>query len=605
MTKLLVLTGLLLFLSVFFESYLSYTRYTRDFQQQSSDKVQQIIDQVSINIDTYLDDLYRLTLSPYRNSGIMTALEEPSGGTELQQLEKRRLVENFLDEMMIYPRKDILRVSIVTDQIYSSARLPTRLVPDENLAEYDWYKQALASQEYIFVPSRNNEFNNDNGNSVSGNVQVFSVVKQLRSISNTQHILGVIKADANYKGIVDIVEKAEMGSGGGLFIIDEHQDFIYASNEEQKELALTALADESSVDDDYLLNTSFIPRTNWQIVAVNSVTEMNREAIHTRNQTLAVSLASALISILALVLLIRHFLKPLLAIVRLMKEVELGRLNVTFQSKRRDEIGYLGTTFNRLVSRISGMLQENTKLVEEVYESKLLQQEAQIHALFSQIQPHFIFNTLNLISLSMQSGMQDKAIQHINGLSSILRGMSQWDKEIPLSKEIELLQAYLGIQSSRYEGRLSYSIAVAPELLDYRVPALLLQPLVENAVIHGCEAQKETTSIAISSTLLSGLLRFEVRDNGPGMDEETLRRLQSRLDGLENAPGEEGAQENTDDAAPRGGKSDGRHAGIGLLNVNRRIKVRYGEEYGLTIHSKQGEGTLIILSIPYHAAKET
>src|SRR5690606_36483832 len=137
------------------------------------------------------NDLYRLTLFPYRNADIMKALEEPSEGSELVQLEKRRLIENFLDEMMIYPREDILRVSIVTDQIYSSARLPTKLVPNENMETYDWYKRALSSQEYVFVPASSNEFSRN-----SGNVQMFSVVKQLRSISNTQNVLGIIKADA-------------------------------------------------------------------------------------------------------------------------------------------------------------------------------------------------------------------------------------------------------------------------------------------------------------------------------------------------------------------------------------------------------------------------
>lgn len=583
-SKLIMMTGLLLFLTVFFASYLSYTRYTRDFQQQSADKVQQIIDQVSLNMDTYLDDLYRLTLFPYRNAGIMQALEEPPAKTELAQLEKRRLIENFLDEMMIYPREDILRVSIVTDAIYSSARLPTKLVPDENMEAYDWYKQALASQEYIFVSARDNEFSRS-----SGNVQVFSVVKQLRSISNSQHILGVIKADANYKGIEDIMEKAKMSEGGGLFILDEQREFIYASNSMHQDIALSVLSDRDAASHKgYIVNSTTIPRMQWHIVAVNSISDMNKEAIRTRNNALLLSISGALIALIVLVLLVRHFLKPLLAIVKLMKEVELGRLDVTFQSSRRDEMGYLGYAFNRLVGRIGEMLRENTSLVKEVYESRLLQQEAQINALFSQIQPHFIFNTLNLISLSMQSGKSGQAIQHINGLSSILRGMSQWDKEIPLRQEIELLHAYLGIQSSRYEGRLHYRIDIDPALADYPVPALLLQPVVENAVVHGCERKKEPTTITIVSSIRDGRLLIVVQDDGPGMDGDALMQLRRRLDDSEDV----------------GGSADRRHAGIGLVNVNKRIKVKYGDAYGLSVASALSEGTTVTLAIPYTAAKE-
>jgi two-component system sensor histidine kinase YesM len=578
--KLLMMTGLLLLSSVFLESYFSYTQYTRDFEKQSSDKVQQIIEQVSLNIDTYLDDLYRLTLFPYRNVAVMSALEEPVPETELAQLEKRRLIENFLDEIMIYPRQDILRVSIMTDQIYSSARLPTSLVPDENVETYDWYRQALSTQEYIFVPTHLQSSN-------KGNVPVFSIVKQLRSISNTQNILGVIKADANYNGIVDIIGKAEMGQDGGLFILDDNNNFIYSSNDKFRETVLSLKRATSLIQKGYLMNTTAISQVNWRIIAVNSVAEMNKEAIKTRNTAFLFAIGSALFAILVLILLIRHFLKPLLSIVKLMKEVELGHLDVTFQSSRKDEIGYLGAAFNRLVKKVGEMLNQNTILVKEVYESKLLQQEAQINALFNQIRPHFIFNTLNLISLSMQSGKQDKAIEHLNQLSSILRSMTQWDKEMPLRKEIELLHAYLGIQSSRYEGRLSYSIDIDPLLNDLIVPALLLQPIVENAVLHGCECKKEKTTITITSRMMPGWLEIEVHDDGPGMEQETLLRLQNKIDIMEET------------VSPNPS-----HTGIGLVNVNKRIKVKYGEQYGIIIKSEWQQGTTALLTLPYLAVKE-
>ncbi len=568
------MTGLLLLGSVFLESYLSYTNYTRDLERQSSDKVQQIIEQVSLNIDTYLDDLYRLTLFPYRNSAIMSALEEPAGDSELAQLEKRRLIENYLEEIMIYPRQDILRVSIMTDQIYSSARLPASLVPDENFDSYDWYKRALSSQDYIFVPSHMQSSSN-------GNVKVFSIVKQLRSISNTQITLGVIKADANYDGIVDIVGKAKMGRDGGIFILDDKNNFIYSSNDKFTQTALSFSAAGSATKGGYLINTTSITRVGWKIVAVSSISEMNREALKTRNKAFLLAIGCALFAILVLILLIRRFLNPLLSIVKLMKEVEIGRLDVTFQSIRKDEIGYLGSAFNRLVARIGEMLNHNAILIKEVYESKLLQQEAQINTLFNQIRPHFIFNTLNMISLSIQSGKQDKAVDHINQLSSILRSMSQWDKEMPLRKEIELLHAYLGIQSSRYEGRLSYSIDIDPSLNDITVPALLLQPIVENAVVHGCERKKEKTTIAVSSQLLPDKLLIVVEDDGIGMDAETLLDLRNKVVRLEQS-----------------GSSNALHSGIGLVNVNKRIKAKYGNEYGIDIASVRNIGTTVVVSLP-------
>jgi len=291
-------------------------------------------------------------------------------------------------------------------------------------------------------------------------------------------------------------------------------------------------------------------------------------------------------------LFLRRFLKPLQSIVSLMKQVELGRLDVTFRSDRLDEIGYLGSAFNRLVKRIDEMLRENTTLVREVYESKLLQQEAQIHALHSQIQPHFIFNTLNLISLSMQSGEREQAIRNMNALSKILRSMSQWDKEIPMRQELELLRAYLGIQSSRYEGRLSYRIEIDAALDDVPVPALLLQPIVENAVKHGCERKKGPTAIAIESRAADGRIVLSVRDDGPGMDEASLLRLRRRLD----EGGTRLAEERGDGAAAEDDGENG--AGVGLVNTSRRIRARYGPAYGLRVDSAPGAGTAVFLEIP-------
>jgi len=574
------MTGLLLLLSVLLASYLSYNRYIRDLEQKSSDMVQQIIEQVALNIDTYLDDLYRLTLFPYRNTSIMNALAEPTPSTELEQLEKQRLIENYLDEIMIYPRQDILRVSIFTDRIYSSARVPSSVIPHEKVQAYDWYKQALSTQEYIFVPSTSQS----NANS---DVPVFSIVKQLRSISNTQIVLGVIKADANYNGIVDIIAKAEMGQGGGLFILDSNNNFIYSSGKQFEPIVLSEQPAESLHMKDYMINSTHIEQVDWRVIAITSVAEMNREAVKARNTAFLFAAGSALFALLVLILLLRQFLKPLLEIVKLMKEVELGRLNVTFQSSRQDEIGYLGTAFNRLIQKFKEMLERNTELVKEVYETKLLQQEAQINSLYNQIRPHFIFNTLNLISLSMQSGKQDKAILHINQLSSILRSMSQWHKEIPLRKEIELLQAYLGIQQSRFDGRLSSIIRIEPELLDLHVPALLLQPIVENAVLHGCEGKKEKTTVVIRSQLDDERLKIIVEDDGAGMDPETLAKLVDKVDFMKET-----------------GSPSSSHTGIGLVNVNKRIKVKYGEQYGISIWSKPGQGTKITLSLPYAAGKD-
>ncbi|MNZ39770.1 Sensor histidine kinase YehU [compost metagenome] len=595
--KLLNFSALFVLVSVFVVSGLSYLKYTSDFKEQAADQVQQTIDQVSINISNYMDDLFRLSLATYRNNEVMESLEVQYPLDSIDQLYKRRLLEGFLDEIMIYPRKDIVRVFILSDDIYWSGRFPLSLDTSIPFQQYPWFQEALTTKEPIFVPANQQQMvKNDKA-------KVFSIVKQLRSINHTDKILGAIKVDANYEGIRNISEKVNVGQEGSFFIIDQQHNIVYANNqntellEEYRKIPIqsTPLVTKDQNNRKILVNFAEIEEVNWTIVAVNSLNELNRNSIQTRNAAFLFAVLCSLLSIIVLAFFVKRFLRPLLDIVRLMKKVEQGRLDVRFPDPSPDEIGYLGTSFNALVEKVNDMLQENTSLVKEVYEAKLLQQEAQINALQSQIRPHFIFNTLNMISLLMQSNQQEKAVEHIQRLSFLLRSMTTWDKEVTLKREIELLRAYLDIQCSRFEDRLEYRISIEENLMAAPVPPFIFQPIVENAVIHGCEAKRGKTLIHIYSLQSEAKIVFVVEDNGKGMDEAALHSLQEKL----RLGGELDESDRYEDASPPlplQQRTSG--TGIGLVNIDKRIKMKYGSDYGLQVDSTLGKGTVITITFP-------
>lgn len=593
--KLLTITILLIVGSVFLVSLLSYYKYTHDFQQQAAERTQQIIEQLSYNIEAYLDDVIRLSVTPCYNDTLMEALDNGRPATESAQLEKRRLIEGLLDNMMVQPRNDILSVYIIADEVYRGGRYPASNYNNADCNPYDWYKKALSSKDTIFVPAHMEE--------IIGNprFKVFSIVKRIDSLKSVSKPAGVVKVDANYSGIESICNKVNMGRDGGLFIIDQNNTAIYSGTKIIPASDLLAMANSGKRPfftirigkKDYLLNSAVIPSANWTILAVNSINELNSSAMQTRNINFLLALICSVFAILILLIFTRSFLRPLMTVIKLMKEVKRGNLNVEFPEQRKDEIGYLGASFNTMVLRINSMMGENTNLVKEVYEAKLLQREAQISALYSQIRPHFIYNTLNMISLLMQCGRNEKAIDNINKLSRLLRGITHLDKEIPLETEIGLLDSYLSIQSSRYDGRLEYSVEIDHSLYSYNIPALIFQPVVENSVVHGCEKRKEKTFIKIYSALENGLLIFYLEDNADGMDEAALESLRSKVYSLEN--GKEPC-----DGLEATTKGDG----IGLVNVNRRIKIKFGGEYGLIIDSQKGVGTRVRIVLPIQALKE-
>ncbi len=607
--KLLSITIVLIISSVVAVSLLSYQRYTIDFQAQSAVRIQQTIEQLSYNIESYLDDLNRLSLAPLYNTDLMNALEQPAPDTDLAKLEKRRLIETYLDNMMVIPRKDILSVYILSDEIYRGGRYSASVDNTVRYQDFDWYKQALATENVIFVPAHMEQFVS------TPRFKIFSLVKSIRSLKVNSDIIGVIKVDANYTGIELLCNKVNMGKDGGLFIMDQNRNVIFSSLKDRpledlyqqiinskKPYTITKIDDKN-----YLLNAITIQSANWTVVALNSIDELNQGAIQTRKITYLLAIACSLLAILVMLVFTNSFLNPLFQIIQLMKEVKRGNFQVEFPEQRRDEIGYLGSSFNTMIQRINYMMQENTRLVTEVYEARILQKEAQINALYSQIRPHFLYNTLNMISLLIQCNRADDAVDNINKLSSLLRGMIHVPKEIPVETEINLLVSYLGIQASRFSGRLEYQIDIDPRVSKYKIPSLIFQPVVENSIIHGCEKRKEKTLVQIYSTLEDDSLIFHIEDNAGGIDPDRLARLRQRLAGqgtetrllsasvapLPDALGAAAADEKTTQQAANDGEG-----GIGLVNVNRRIKIEFGERYGLEIDSEPGRGTHVRIILP-------
>lgn len=585
--KLLAFTSLLILLSVSVVSILTYSRYTTYFTEQSTRQTEQILEQIGINLDTYMDELFRLSVSPYYNSEITAALETDAQ-TDLEKLTKRRTIENFLGGVMTIPRNDILRVYIVTpDGAYSSNKTTYDIDSSTDNTDSDWYARAIETSDPIFLPVHTEAgFKEDN-------IQIFSIVLRLRSTRDNSKILGVIKVDANYTGIQSICDKVILNPGSALFVTDTSKNIIYKNNLLGSDMnsgiffgtslpAVNSSVIMKSGSEKYIVSSQPMTTTDWQIVEVNSVSALNQYFTATRNTAFFLALICALLAVFVSIFFVNSFLRPLFQIVNLMRQVQNGDLKARYDIKNRDEIGYLGESFNQMIDKVDDMMERNTQLVKEVYEVKYLQKEAQYNALCSQIKPHFLYNTLNTISLLIKCSEPQKAVEDIGKLSFLLRGIMNINKEIPISEELKIVDAYLSLQQSRYGKNLQYKIDIDHSFADYRIPALTLQPIVENAVIHGCEATRGESFIQLYSSTDSSGLYFHVTDNGIGITNDILVDLQNKLSECQKP------EQSTDITS----------GSIGLINVNRRIMLKYGESYGIRIESEAGCGTHVTLHLP-------
>lgn len=234
-----------------------------------------------------------------------------------------------------------------------------------------------------------------------------------------------------------------------------------------------------------------------------------------------------------------------------------------------DEIGLLQRTFRLMVERINILITEN-------YSNQLLIKETQFKALQAQINPHFLYNTLESINWIAKMNKQTQISQMVEALGMLLRNsVSIREPIVSLSEEIDIVESYITIQKFRFEDRLSFSMEIPERYRGLRIPKLTLQPLVENAIQYALEPSIGVCRITIRSYETESGLHLTVEDDGPGMPADTLAKLRS-------------------------GELETNGKGIGLLNIDDRIKLSFGEGYGVQVESRPGNGTRVIVRIPKH-----
>ncbi|RXZ84884.1 sensor histidine kinase [Paenibacillaceae bacterium] len=313
--------------------------------------------------------------------------------------------------------------------------------------------------------------------------------------------------------------------------------------------------------------------TGWHSIVIQDRSKLVMELNNIGSATFSIMLGVCIISILFSWVIARVVTNPMKKLMHSMKALQIGDFSQRVEINGKDEIGRLGYLYNTMVERIKA-------LIDDVYASSLKQREAELKALQSQINPHFLYNTLNMINWSaVQKG--DKEISEmVVALSQVFRlSLNQGKESMELNQEIELVRHYLFLQKKRYLNRLHFEIEMDPDLKHFRLPKLLLQPLVENAVIYAIEQAEGTGNIYVKACREDGWVLLEVSDNGPGMPKEQVMRLQS----------------STSTGAART-HTEGMHSGMAIANIKERLVLFYGEAV-FNIMSKEGIGTRIQLKI--------
>jgi len=385
-----------------------------------------------------------------------------------------------------------------------------------------------------------------------------------------------VSLDLSFSSISGYINDVGIGQRGYCFLMDREGDIIYhpqqqllyAGLKSEDTAALAALEDGSYADDTVIYCLTSIEDSGWRVVGVSYVDELvNRnvkEMIRLSFWLAALVLGAALLTSW---LLSRLLSRPLRGLASAMEKFETDADHFTYQPVGgAREVRELSNSFGHMVLRIQ-------RLMSTVREEEINLRKTELKALQAQINPHFLYNTLDSIAWMCEQGRSGDAVKMIHALAKLFRiSISKGHELIPIAKEIEHAENYLEIQKYRYKNQFTYAFDVDPGCLDYYCNKITLQPIIENAIMHGLDLLVDEGRIDVRVYQEGGDVVFLVQDNGVGMSREQVDLIL-----------QPDAQDRT---------------GIGIKNVNDRLQIYFGKQYGLRITSEMDVGTCVEIRMP-------
>ena len=562
-----ILLPLVLILSIVFYSYSAEI-----VLKQSLEQTREIVEQFSISLDNYMGLM--------RNKMEILA-DSPTIQEELNTHQDKEDIKN---DSFYSRNKRIRRIML---QIYSSVTMND--VEIYGINETNHYL-SLWSKKYE-IPDKDILFENANlskGRSVLVNnindadtIQMIKMVKDLQ----TYKPIGYIRFGLKRNYIEKMAKNINFGSDGGVVIFDENLNKISGIAHDSvlskllKEKPSIGNFSYSEGKNEYTAVHIHSDSTGWTTVGVIPLRYINKDLAGIQYLTVIIIVLTIIIGVTVSVIIAQSLILPLENTVNALEKFSRGDFAVSLKENRCDEIGKLNRIFNKAIKEIN-------ELMQKVTQSEILNKEMEFKTLQSQMNPHFLYNTLDTINWLAFKEKQTEICNLVAAISSLIRAsISNKKSIITIEHELDYVKNYIYIQHIRYKDRFDTIYDIDESLLKQAVPKLIIQPIVENAIIHGIENSKNKNLLYISVKRENECIVIIVKDTGIGMTDEKVSEL---LKEPLNAEGDEQKA----------------HTNLGLYAVHKRIQLMYGDLYGLTVHSQAGEGTTVTLHIPFTKKQE-
>lgn len=609
---LLILSCMMALILVFGMIY--YQRLTRIIHNQTGEMAEKNISQTVDLFDLMLKGYDSITKSLNSNYEMLRLIKERdnTGEAAVKVINERTITNNI--GALYFSRDDIIAINVITNGgiIYNYERRFAGVV-DASFADKDWYRELKESTGEmvwlgLYQGSMLNAMQED---------PVFVFGRQLYDLTDHRSV-GIVVFETDPKAILSALTNASLSPNSKVYILDNANRIIASTDREAaKALSLDEalgtpppVLDIAAASVDHLAVSAKPKLADWTVLSLTPKADINAQISKTRQYLFVVIGALIMLSTIIATVISRTIASPLKLLIREMRQVEMGHFRGSLNVRSFEEINSLVASFNRMVNRMD-------ELIERITLASVSEKNAELAALQSQVNPHFLYNTLDMIYWMLDERGNDKLGRVILALSHMFRYSSDWEEasKTTLRHELEQMRHYMTIIENRLAGRVRTDIEIEEKWLDTVIPKMTLQPIIENAVKAGLEPLNNRTGIIrVYTESDEEEFHLIIADNGIGMDEETLGRLRESLEDGANAirqagPGRGegrygsvfGSGAGRESGRPADQPGPGRR-GIGLPNVHRRLALHFGDVYGLRIHSEPGRGTTVTIAMPLPAA---
>ena len=576
----LVLFCLMITVPFLLSGAITYSKYSARAAKDAQAYSDQLAEQVAINLERYIQELERITLSLYYDDNALDILTRHDGvfrtGNYLASDESFKM--NQLISSAIYERTEVAGVFIfaLDGSLFSNLQETGKSswLPQEN----EWMREAEADDGGLTIlPPASSP------NYLTNVPEVASIARLIKN-PYTNAKLGFVKVDLTSSGFEKILSSVRITENSKLYIFNRNGGMIYPFDSNQEGMAAgnpeeAALNDRLRQDGRTLISERETGYGGLRIMGIIPRSDLQKDARELISFILWISLASLLAAYLISVMASNQLVKPIRSLYMKMKRVQNGELGERAPIMTNDEIGLLTAGFNGMVAQLD-------KNIKEIYELGIREKQAELSALQSQINPHFLYNTLESISMAAGRDRQDELSRVISSLGKLLRyTVNRQESKVTLREELDFVENYLSIQSFRLEDRLRADIRVDFSHESVLVPKLLLQPLVENAIEHGMGSKPLTLTLTTKVDEQDLLIRIE--DDGQGIGPERLNQIERILAEVEPIRAESVSG------------TGNREKGFALRNIHRRLRILYGESYGLSLDKSRTQGAAVHVRIPF------